>query len=517
MNKNLFQITLISNVVFEPYLRLQLEQNFQQSGKQVWLCTVTCRVGTMLEDFSQLCTANMILVLIKFDEYYPDCHNIRYMYRNSLNDVSHDAYQNCTNLYALIKKYTDAPILWFGFDDYCYKYDIITGNLVIGQGIVDRLNLQLNNLVYAKDTYIDLKHLIAKVGIQNAYNPKGKYRWNAPYSKELIELMGQEIYKQYLIHSGITKKCVVLDCDNVLWGGILSEEGIEKIHLGSGLGQAYQDFQRFLLTLYYHGVLLTVCSKNDEADVLRVFREHSGMILKEEHIACFKVNWSNKPNNIKEIANELEIGLDSMVFIDDSEFEIHSVETMIPEVTTIQYERDSVYEKLSCFNLKSHIDIHQVQKRNQTYRTNVSRRRVQAQSTSYEDYINALEMRIDIHQAIPAELARISELSQRTNKCTNGTRYTVEQLGGRLQTGKYKLYSVYVADKFSDLGLVGAIGIIENQLDLFSLSCRALGRDVEAQMLAFIAQHNIVKFSFASTHKNQIIHNQIREKLALKE
>lgn len=149
------------------------------------------------------------------------------------------------------------------------------------------------------DVFVALKRLIEKNGISNLYNTKSKYRWNAPYSKELIEFMEYEVYKQYQIYLLQSKKCVVLDCDNVLWEGVLSEEGIEGIRLdASGLCREYQDFQRFLLSLYYRGVILTICSKNDEADVLRVFREHTGMLLREEHIACFQVNWSDKPTNI---------------------------------------------------------------------------------------------------------------------------------------------------------------------------------------------------------------------------
>ena len=146
-----------------------------------------------------------------------------------------------------------------------------------------------------------------------------------------MEAAVKEIQKQYFIEQGITKKCLVLDCDNVLWGGILSEDGIENIKLGgSGFGRTYQDFQRFVLSLYYHGVILAVCSKNDLPDVMNMFHEHSEMILKEEHIACFQVNWENKPDNIRRIAETLNIGLDSMVFLDDSPVEIEAVKSILP-------------------------------------------------------------------------------------------------------------------------------------------------------------------------------------------
>ena len=267
-----------------------------------------------------------------------------------------------------------------------------------------------------KAIVIDLKRLIAEVGIVNAYDLKGKYRWNAPYSKLLIELAVEEIHKQYFIVKGITKKCLVLDCDNVLWGGIISEDGIENLKLGSsGFGRAYQEFQRFLLSLYSHGVILAVCSKNDLANVMTMFHVHSEMVLKEEHIACFQVDWNNKPENIKQIAKTLNIGLDSIVFIDDSLVEVEAVKAMLPEVETILYERDSIYSKLSCFNLKSRINQVDVIKRNETYRTNQFREGLKAQYDNYKDYINALEIELDIHGATPIEFSRISELTQRTN------------------------------------------------------------------------------------------------------
>lgn len=165
-------------------------------------------------------------------------------------------------------------------------------------------------------SFINLKRLITEIGVANAYNSKGKYCWNAPYSNALVEAAVKEIHKQYFIEKGITKKCLVLDCDNVLWGGILSEDGIENIKLGgSGFGRPYQDFQRFVLSLYYHGVILAVCSKNDLSDIMIMFREHSEMVLKEEHIAYSQVNWDNKPTNIKRIAETLNISLDSIVFL----------------------------------------------------------------------------------------------------------------------------------------------------------------------------------------------------------
>ena len=296
----------------------------------------------------------------------------------SSDNILFDSIERCKELYSSIKECSNAKIIWFGLEDYYLNHEIVCGTAPVLNGLVDKINQAMSDVLLIEDIYIDLKRLVAEVGIFESYSIKGKYRWSSPYSKEFMARMADAVYKQYLIHTGKTKKCVVLDCDNVLWGGILSEVGIEKIHIGSsGLGREYQDFQRFLLNLYYHGVILTVCSKNDEDDVLRVFREHSGMLLREEHIACFKVNWNDKPTNIKAIADELNIGTDSMVFVDDSIFEIEAVKSVLSEVTTIRYDRESMYNEFSCFNLKSEVNLLDVEKRNETYRTNHRREKSQ--------------------------------------------------------------------------------------------------------------------------------------------
>ncbi len=366
--------------------------------------------------------------------------------------------------------------------------------------IVDALTEKVNA------SFIDLKHLIAAVGIANVYDLKSKYRWNAPYSKALVEITVKEIYKQYLIEKGVTKKCLVLDCDNVLWGGILSEDGIENIKLGrSGLGRVYQDFQRFLLTLYHHGIILAICSKNDLSDVIKMFHDHNEMILKEEHIACFMVNWGNKPDNIRKITEILNIGLESMVFIDDSQIEIEAVKSMLPEVTVIQYMRDTVYEQPSCFNLKSNVNINDIEKRNETYHTNQTRETLKSQYDSYVDYINALDIKFDIREAVPIEYSRISELTQRTNKCTNGKRYTIAEVKARAENRAVKLYSLSVSDRFSNLGLVGVFEVEGDTLTLFSLSCRALGLEIEEKML-HSSRKNVksIKLNFIQLEKMRI-------------
>ena len=503
LERSILNIVVITNITVEPFFGMYLEDVFEKEGLSVKLNPISFNEYFLKENSDKPINADQIVVWLNVDCFYPNLINDLICRKVSTEAIEQDIKNKFVSLNAFLKQKSRASILWIGAEDYCYyPYTYHLGYSLTSKGFIDRLNTTLNESIEENDTYIDLKTIIAKLGIERAFDNKSKYRWNTPYSRELLSEVAREVHKQYLICNGITKKCVVLDCDNVLWGGILSEDGIEGIQLGSsGLGRPYQDFGRFMLNLYYHGIIIAICSKNDKSDVLRVFREHDEMILREEHIACFCVNWDNKADNIKAISETLNIGLDSIVFIDDSDFEVQVVKALLPEVTAVKYERDNVYKQLSCFNLKSNIDIEKVQRRNLTYQTNELRRILKSGTSSFEEYLNALEMKVDIHKAVPIELSRIVELTRRTNKCTNGRRYTAQQIKDKLSNG-YELYSVSLSDKFSDLGLVGAIGIDDDILDLFSLSCRALGRNVEEIMISFIRDKNIKKSYFNLTAQN---------------
>ena len=500
LNDRLY-IAVVSNIVLEPYFDPMAKQYF---GENPVVFPIPFGEHIEAEYQTQLASANLIVVWLNLE-------NLFELYFNAAKQNLDEAVALYKKLYADLISVSHAKILWFLFEDYTIPLSAIIGHGY--HSFADKINFELRDTLCDQVSFIDLKHLIAEVGISNAYDSKSKYRWNAPYSKILIEAAIKEIHKQYLIEKGITKKCLVLDCDNVLWGGILSEDGIENIKLsGSGFGRVYQDFQHFVLSLYYHGVILAVCSKNDLSDVLTMFRKHSEMIFKEEQIACFQVNWEDKPSNIQKIAEKLNIGLDNMVFVDDSPIEIEAVKAMLPEVTAILFKRDMEYEQFSCFNLKSNVSIADIDKRNETYRTNEFREELKAKYTDYADYIAALEIKMDIHEAVQIEFSRLSELTQRTNKCTNGRRYTIAEIKERITSEAVKLYSVSVSDRFSDLGLVGAIEVESDALTLFSLSCRALGRKVEEKMIEFISdKYRIKKIEFESTGKNESVKTLLSE------
>ena len=490
-------IAVITNVSVEPFRSRELSALSDVIDIPVEAVSVPFMEYREHDDIYS--KTGMVFVWLNLESMVPDWED-----RDAalLEECASDIERSYQELCRYLSGFSQLKVVIALFEDYFSRLPIVVG--YDNEIAVDELNRRIQKGISGQAVFLDMMHMIASVGIGNAYSVKNRYRWGYPYSQALTRTVAAEIYKQYSIHTGNTKKCVVVDCDNVLWGGILSEAGMEGLRLGgSGLGKEYQDFQRFLLALYHRGVLLAVCSKNDLSDVLAVFRGHGEMVLREEHIVCFQVNWDNKPDNIARIAGTLGIGLDSIVFVDDSPVEIEAVRALLPEVTAILYHRETVYGQFQCFNLRRSYKEGEYELRNETYRTDRDRQLLREGSRSYGDYIASLEMQMDIHEAMPLESARIAELTQRTNRCTNGKRYSVADIRQSIERPDVHLYSVHLKDRFSNLGLIGAMEVVKGRLSLFSLSCRALGREVESRMIDFVGQrHKITGIDFAPTGKN---------------
>lgn len=454
-----------------------------------------------------------VVVCLNFDSLFPTVTNDILSGRQCRRACLDRSLEVCRELYAALKEEFCAPVLWFGFEDYYCRFPRIKGIGSVNSMLVDQINLFLYEMLTDGDVYMDLKRLIAEEGIDHGYDDRGKYYWNVPYSVSLAKRMCGEIMRQHKSRQGEgrMKKCIVLDCDNVLWGGILAEDGIEGLELGmTGKGRKYWEFQQLLLYLYYHGILLAVCSKNDSEEVLQVFREHSGMALEEKNIVCFETGWESKAVSVRRIAQKLNMDLDSVIFIDDSLHEIREIEAELPAVWAIWYDHDDLYERLSCI-YPGEADIETVERRTETYQKEQFRERIGREAGFGAAYAEKLEMRTEIHEALPAELRRIAELSQRTNRCTNGKRYTMTELKKQTEESDYRLYSVSVTDKFSNLGLVGVMGIEADVLDLFALSCRAFGRGLEEKMLECIKELGIKEFLFSETGKNRGLFQWLQE------
>ena len=502
----IYRIAVISNITLEPWISQHLTRLFESDNIQIEVTYV---------DFSsynsaQYASFDSIAVLLSLEELFPD--NLVPV------DVLLEAgTRQLQFLYNYIKDSSATPIIWIGFEDYSDPIRYICGNCVPRENLVGRLNENLRCLLSPSDIYLDFSRIIAQIGTKSAYDFKNKFRWNAPYSSNLIAILSEEIHKMWKVQNRCSFKCLVLDCDNVLWGGCLADDGADGISVGNiGPGRAYLHFQKFALELYNRGIILALCTKNDPDSVYDILRKHSGMLLHEEHFACIQANWNNKPDNLRAIASFLNIGLDSMVFVDDSPYEIGMVRETLPEVKVVLFQLNSIYESLSCFAVPMVSDSQQIKIRNQVLQTNVQREALRLTSINNEEYLRTLDTQVKIRQATEFELSRIAELSMRTNRCTNGVRFNLKTLKEALNCGM-KLYSVTASDRFSNLGLVGAVGIVGETLKLFTLSCRALGRNIEKIMIDIVKTDHVKQVEIVNTGKNCNLQSMLQENLVTQE
>lgn len=364
---------------------------------------------------------------------------------------------------------------------------------------VNELNNQLNDLSskYKNIRIINLNGLISKLGQKNLFDYRFYYLAKSKWNKKGLEELSNLYLSHLKAYLGIRKKCIAVDLDNTLWGGIIGQDGIENIQLSNdGNGKAFYDFQLALLNYYNQGIILTICSKNSENVVNEVFQKHPYMVLKPEHFAVKKINWNNKVENLIETAKELNIGLDSIVFLDDSKFERELVKQNLPQVEVPDLPEDpslytSFLKELDFFNFHKLTD--DDLKRNESYRLNLERKKEESSFSNIQDYLRSLHMKIEIKEIDDFTFPRIVQLIQKTNQFNTTTkRYTENDIIKMRSSDEWNIYSFSVSDKFGDNGIVGIFILktdIQNSelnIDSFIMSCRVIGREIENAILFFI-------------------------------
>jgi FkbH-like protein len=297
--------------------------------------------------------------------------------------------------------------------------------------------------------------------------------------------------------SGRIAKAIAVDLDNTLWGGIIGEDGMAGIQIGLEYpGAAYQALQRALLDLSQRGILLAVCSKNNPQDAMEVLNDHPGMLLRPQHFAAMRINWNDKAQNLREIAAELNIGLDAVAFLDDNPVERQQVRDEAPEVMVVELlstprefaraVRDyPAFERLTLSE--------EDQQRNTYYRAERQRTVLEQRVATREDFLRFLDQEAEIAPVNAMTLARVAQLTQKTNQFNLTTRrYTEQQTGEVTKCNGWRVLSIRIRDRFADNGLVGVAILHDHgeicEVDTFLLSCRVIGRSIETALLAHLAE-----------------------------
>ena len=388
--------------------------------------------------------------------------------------------------------------------------------------VIQQINFELVNIIKdEKNVFIlDILEIAGHQGFETFYDQKQWYLAKNPYSLQGHKAVAWETKKMIDAIYGKIKKCLVLDCDNTLWGGIVGEAGIENIQINNAYpGNIYLAFQQQILNLYNRGIILAINSKNNFDDVKEVLDTHPSMLLREKHFACIYANWNNKADNLKAIANELNIGLDSLVFVDDSDFECSFVKEVLPQVSVICLPKDrtqysSIFSDTGYFNSFSFSS--EDRKRGQLYRNDIDRKKEMVKYADLNSFYKSLEMEIEIFPADNFSIPRVAQLSQRTNQFNLTTkRYSEDEIKRMAYSDDYIVLCLKMADKFGDLGIVG-VGIIELKekdafLDTFFMSCRVINRGIEEVFLKtllnklFDKGFRSINATFIKTKKNQLV------------
>ncbi|HEY4487828.1 MAG TPA: HAD-IIIC family phosphatase [Candidatus Paceibacterota bacterium] len=314
------------------------------------------------------------------------------------------------------------------------------------------------------------------------------------------------------------RKCIVLDLDNTLWGGVIGEDGMEGIALSTKEpGASYIAFQQALLDLYDRGIILAINSQNNEADALEVIKTHPNMILKEKHFAASRINWKDKVENMKEIAEELNIGLDSLVFLDDNPINRAAMREYLPQVETPELPQDPTeYTKFlnSLPYFEQRVLTDEDKMRGNLYVTERLRAAAEKEFESREAFLKSLGLELHMYTNDAASFARLAQLTEKTNQFnTKKSPLSVEELEAYRQDGEHIIMHARVSDRFGDHGitafaLVRMMGL-HWSLESLLLSCRVLGRSVEEAFLYAIGERartadvQTLSVAFTPSEKNK--------------
>lgn len=386
-----------------------------------------------------------------------------------------------------------------------------------------KLNIQLMELSQERTNVflIDVNALVTKFGYNQAFDPKIYYSADMAFSIDFLPVISKNIHDIIQAASGIFKKCVILDLDNTTWGGIIGDDGMDGIQIGDlGSGKIFSELQLWVKQLKQRGIIVAVCSKNTEEIAKEPFISHPQMILRLEDIAVFVANWSNKADNIRYIQSILNIGFDSMVFLDDNPFERELVKKEIPEITVPGLPEDPAeyllfLKDLNLFETVSYTKEDEL--RTIQYQEEAKRNILQKSFANEDDFLASLDMLSEVKRFDNFTIPRVAQLSQRSNQFNLRTvRYLEEELVTMSESSDYLTLSFTLTDKYGDNGLIAFVVLksldaetvfIENWV----MSCRVLKRGMEEFTLSCIIEESkalgfkTILGEYIPTKKNGIV------------
>lgn len=516
-----YKVSVLSNVTINSIKEI-LEYSLRTN--QINPSVELGNYDNIIQDSSKCKDSNLVIVFF-------DMLNIVDSVSTFFEDLNDDLYNNLKN-----RIYSEIDIILDNLKE-CQSviFNTFSSNYFIShysqnstlEGLVVELNDYLNQRKRINVSLLNIDKIFSKIGINQSIDFRLYNSSKAPYTLSFFKNYVSAIEPIILKNTGKLKKAIVFDCDNTLWNGIIGEDGIDKIEMSasSHIGRFYNKVQQMAVYLSRHGIIVCVCSKNNELDVNEVLLNHPDILLKDEYIALKKINWEDKATNLIAIASELNIGLDSIVFVDDSSFEINLIKEQIPEIVSLQvpvtlhaYPDFLLQNIYKYFNLSLNSED---AKRTEIYKQQFEREREKKTHKSIDEYLSSLNITLTIYKDDIIQIPRISQLTQKTNQFNITTkRYTESQIANMMSESNEHVFAVSVEDKFGDNGLT-AVCIIKTDfqdkrncnIDTFLMSCRIIGRNIEFALFDYImnwlVSHNYatVTAEYILTKKNEQVQN----------
>lgn len=506
-----FVVQALKGTAYEKEFNLDIwEADFNQIERQI------------LDPNSDLYIFNPEIVII-----FQSSHKLLGKYNKTKQHLSFadDTLNTNKELVNVLSKHSEAKIIYYNYteiDDAVFgNYANKTESSFLFQ--LRKLNYKL--MTYAVETqnlYIcDLSVIQNLVGKENFFQPSIYINTEMVLSLDVLPRVAAKTMDLISALHGKIKKCVILDLDNTTWGGIIGDDGLENIQIGSlGIGKAFTEFQYWVKKLKNRGIIVAVCSKNTEAVAIEPFEKHPDMVLRMEDISVFKANWDNKADNIRQIQSILNIGFDSMVFLDDNPFERNMVREHIPEICVPELPEDPAdyLEYLYALNLFETISVSEADaERTKLYQIEAKRVITQQGFTNENDFLKTLEMSSKVTEFNKFDTPRIAQLSQRSNQFNLRTiRYTEADIERISNSDEYATFSFTLDDKFGDNGLICVIILKKEDqetlfIDTWFMSCRVLKRGMENFVLNtivnFAAEHGFkfLKGEYIPSAKNEMV------------
>lgn len=429
---------------------------------------------------------DVIVLSLKIENLFKDFNTFNWQEDQALTTLKELFDMAAANSQGLIVVNTFLPMF--------YSKINYSGNTILAKKkqAVARLNAFITTYVSenaARFFLADWDRFASILSYSKSLDHRFWYTSQAPFKKDFLNLYAFEITGIAKTLMGRLKKCLILDCDNTMWGGVLGEDGLNGIQLDPHEypGKVFLDFQKSVMHLHESGVLLAICSKNNEADVLDALENHPHMLIKKQHLIGYKINWDNKAQSIAQLAEELNLGLDSFVFIDDSPTECELVRSMLPAVTVLQVPKKiTEYPSLPFSDALFYSTSASKEDKNRTqmYQSEFNRKIESNKFNNIDDYLTSLNIEVDIHRIEEGEIPRVTQLTQRTNQFNFTTkRYQESQIKEMTGSKLWEIMTLTANDKFGDMGLTGVVIAQRNEnkilLDTFLMSCRILGRKIE--------------------------------------